>query len=163
MQNSKHTSGVVSGIMLPIGLICLFAFCSLALALLGGRAYKQIQTKVDDGFNSTVAASYLRTKLSHNNRTGSVSLREEQGIQMLVIESVTGGQQYETRIYVKDGYLIENFERADADFASVSGMRIAQVDSCVFTLEDGLFTAEITTPLGSVVKTSFAIVEGGRL
>ncbi|MGD9559163.1 MAG: DUF4860 domain-containing protein [Oscillospiraceae bacterium] len=147
-----------------MGLICLFAFCSLALALLGGRAYRQIQAGVEDSFGSTVAASHLRTKLSQNNAVGAVSLRDEGGVQVLAIATTTGEADYETRIYLHEGTLWERFVTADTPFSTVGGIQIAQLARCTFAISpDGLFTSEIESSEGSVVRVAFALAEGGVL
>ena len=89
MQNRKRSFGLPASVLLPIGIICLFAFCSLALAVIGGRAYKNIQHDINDHFGVTVSAHYLRTKLSQNNTAGSISLRRQGDADMLVIASTT--------------------------------------------------------------------------
>ncbi len=160
MQGRQNKSGALAGILLPLGLICLFAFCSLLLALMGGQAYKSIQNGVDDSFDSTVTANYLRTKLAQNNRAGAISLRTEGDIEVLVIASGTGNERYETRIYVQDGRLMENYAMASAPFSPEGGMSIAKVRSCSFSIEDGLFTAEIESPAGYSTRTVFLLAQG---
>ncbi len=159
---SKSKTGEAAGILLPMGLVCLFAFCSLALALMGGQAYRQIQASVAEGFDTTVAAGYLRTKLSQFNHGGTVSLRNEDGVQVLAIESTLDGTAFETRIYLYEGRLMENFERADAPFFPVGGMQVARLESCAFSLgQDGLFTAEMVGQNGEAGTASFAMAQGG--
>lgn len=162
MRDNAKRSGSVVGVLLPMGLICLFAFCSLALALLGGRAYRQVQAGVDDAFDSTVAASYLRNKLTHNNEAGRVSLREEGAFEVLVIRDERGETAFETRIYVIDGQLRETFVPADAVFEAASGVTIALVGGCTFNLSaDNVFTAEIESPGGVHSRVVFALAGGG--
>ncbi len=164
MQKSSHRNGIATGILLPMGLVCLFAFCSLALALMGGRAYRQIQANVDDSYGAGVAASYLRTKLSQNNSAGAVSLRSEGETQVLVISSEAEGRAYETRIFFAEGQLLELFISAEAGFGDEGATRIAEVAGCNFNMdEDGLFTAEFISPSGAVARTAFATTRGGRL
>lgn len=164
VRSSKNKGGEAVGILLPMGLVCLFAFCSLALALLGGQAYKQIQSSVSDGFGPTVAAGYLRTKLSQFNHDGTILLREEGTMQVLVIEHDVNETAYETRIYLHEGRLMENFERADTPFAAVGGIQIAQLENCSFRIgEDGLFTAQMQGPDGQASTASFALAQGGSL
>lgn len=163
MQNKKQTSGAVAGVLLPMGLVCVFAVCSLALAILGGRAYKAIQASANDGVNSTIAANYLRTKLAGADAEG-VQLREENGTQLLAIVNEVDGVSYETRIYQHQDALMESTETGGQPFEPAGGMTIARVQSCVFTLDaDGLFTAEITSLEGTVTRTSFAVAKGGCL
>lgn len=162
-QNKKLNSGMISGILLPLGLICLFAFCSLALALMGGRAYKQIQAGVDDSFGTTVAASYLRTKLSQNNGLDVVSLRQQDDIEMLVIKTQISGRDFETRIFMWQGQLMETFVAADSDFSTGGGISIARIKSCDFSISaENLFTAEIESMAGTKTRTAFALLTGGE-
>jgi hypothetical protein len=165
MQTKKPSSGLVSGILMPMGLVCLFAFCSLALALLGGQAYKNIQTGVDDSYGASVASAYLRTKISQANRGDEVLLRDEGGVQLLVIRTVLGGATYETRIYMHEGRLMEShFEDAEAPFNPAGGVLISRLSSCAFNIDgDGLFTAEIVGENGVIAHTAFAVAEGGNL
>lgn len=164
MTKTNNKSGIVAGILLPMGLVCLFAFCSLALALYGGSAYKQIQSGVEDSFGPSVTAGYLRQKLSQFNENGGIALRDEDGTQVLVIASQSGDVAYETRIYMKDGRLMENYERADTVFTGMGGVQIAVLTGCEFSLdEDGLFTATIESLDGAVTRASFATAQGGGL
>lgn len=159
-MDNNRASGVVSGILLPIGLVCLFAFCSLALALFGGRSYRQIQQGIDDSYDSTVAANYLRTKLSQNNTQDAISLRDEAGLQVLAILSEQDGTAYETRIFATDGQLKEAFVQADSPFQKTAGTDVADVESCLFAIDGGLFTAEIVSVLGTTTRTAFSLAGG---
>ena len=145
-----------------MGLICLFAFCSLVLALMGGQAYRQIQAGVDDAFGSNVAASYLGAKLVQNNTAGAVALRGEGDDQILTISMPIGDEVYETRIYLHDGQLKETLVLAGEEHRPNEGMSIAQVRSCRFGIAaDGLFTAELVSPAGVRTRVAFALLEGG--
>lgn len=161
MMGNRHKTGVVAGVLLPMGLVCLFAFCSLALALMGSRAYKQIQGIIDDSFGSTVAANYIRTKLRQNNDKGGITLRQEQGYELLVIESRTEADIFEIRIFWDNGELRESFVQADTAFDPALGVAIAKVRSCKFSISpDGLFEANIESPQGAHTRTAFALLEG---
>ena len=164
MRRTKQRSGVVAGILLPMGLICLFAFCSLALALLGGKAYKNIQGNVDKSYSGTVAASYLRTKLGQNNAAGNITLKEGDGTQVLVIATVIQEREFETRIFMHEGKLVETFGSASQPLDATAGNTIATLKSCDFEIaDDGLFTASFENAEGEVTRTAFALTEGGHL
>ena len=164
MRQKRYRSGVVSGILLPLGMVCLFAFCALALALLGGRAYKQIQGNVDRSHGSSVAASYLRTKLSQNNSGGTILLEEQNGVQTLVITTDIQGRSFDTRIFMHEGQLVETFGPSGAEAGTAGGNLIANLSACTFALdEDGLFTAMLVGTDGTTARSAFALTEGGRL
>lgn len=157
MNTASKKSGAVIGILLPVGLICLFAFCSLALALMGGQAYKQMNNSIDDSYGSTVTASYLRTKLAQNNQAGCISLSEEDGMQVLTI--LTGlDATYETRIFMHDGALRESVVTSGRELNVAQSTEIAQVQSCTFTVQDdGLLEVEIVSPGGVSTRLAFAL------
>ncbi len=161
-MRQKKSSGTVIGILLPMGLVCLFAFCSLALALMGGRAYKAIQANVDAGYGSTVAASYLRTKLSQNNQKGQVSLLMEDGVQVLTISATQGETSYLTRIYMDGGELKESYQPASAAFSPGAGVTIAKLRECSFAIDgqSGLFTASLLSEEGTATRVAFALAGG---
>ena len=162
MRKKSESSGAALGILLPMGLICLFAFCSLALALMGGQAYKSIQNSIDDSFGSTVAASYLRTKLIQNNEASLVSIEQEGPYEVLVIRSEQENDTFLTRIFVEEGELKESYTPLDTAFSPSSGVTIAYVNECRFAIsEEGLFTAEILSENGTSTRTAFALAGEG--
>lgn len=168
MRHKKHRGGVVAGILLPMGLTCLFALCSLALALIGGQAYKDIQAQVEDSHDTTVAASYLHTKLSQTATAGAVTVREQDGAELLVITAEVNGAAYETRIFLADTEsgprLVETFGSADLPLDTASANTIASISRCSFSLDEaGLFSAELESAAGTVTRTAFALLQGGRL
>lgn len=157
MRHGTNKSGAIAGILLPMGLVCLFAFCSLALALLGGRAYKAIQASVDENFETSVAANYLRTKVTQNNAAGRVELRREGAFDLLVITSGTEDNLFETRIYVIDGELRETYVPASVPFEAATGITIAQVEDCAFSIENGLLRAGILSTSGVNAEVAVAL------
>lgn len=164
MHQFKKGSGLVTGVLLPVGLICVFAFCSLLMAVMGARAYRSLQTNNDDSYGSTVAANYLRTKLAQNNAAGRIELRDEGGVQVLVIREEGEELNYETRIFVHGGNLREIYVSENQLFVAQSGTVIAPLQSCIFSIDDeGLFEAEITSPRGIVTNTAFSLVEDAHV
>lgn len=159
MKQTRQRTGVIAGVLLPLGLICVFAFCSLALALMGGEAYKGTNDTIDDSYNTTVVASYLRTKLAQNNRADAVQVRNMDGVEYLIITTENG---YETHIFVYNGILYESMVMAGQPLDSNSySVEIARVQSCTFAIsDDGLFEAEIVSGGGSTTRLAFALAQG---
>ncbi len=152
--------------LLPLGLVCVFAVCSLALALIGGRAYRDIQEDVALGYDSRIAATYLRTKLSQDNVAGAATLRTEGTYEVLVLARATDSGSLETRIYMDGGKLKEAYVPAGTAFDASLGTAVAVLDDCVFTIdENGLFTADIVCTDGQPQRMQFALAggEGGRV
>lgn len=164
MDKAGYKRHMVEGFLLPLALVCLFAFCSLALGVMGGRAYKAINESIDDSYGSVVTANYLRTKLLQNNRQGAISIEEENGVQVLRIVSQQGGQPYETCIFVYDGALRESYGPVGNELVVESGVEIAKIAECRFSMAgDGLFEAAIVSPAGVHTRTVVALVQGAGL
>ncbi|MDL2324148.1 DUF4860 domain-containing protein [Ruminococcaceae bacterium OttesenSCG-928-A16] len=164
MQKKQKRSGIIAGVLLPMGIICLFALGSLVLALYGGRVYKSIQLCGADEFETTITANYLRTKLSQNNKVDAIWLANQGGTQVLTIELKTDEGVYETRIFVHQGQLMESFTSQSKAFAVEDAVPISAVQSCTFSiLDDNLFLAEITSPNGAFTRVAFALVQGGSV
>ena len=163
MQRLIRRNSMLSS-LLPLGLVVVFALSSLALALMGGQAYRKIQDGVTQSYDSVIAASYLRTKLSQDNLADAAALRTEGTYQVLVLTrpSQTGTGVVETRIYVDGGYLKESFVPGGTAFDAALGVPVAAVKSCTFTIdENGLFTATIVCPNGDEVRSVFALAQEG--
>lgn len=163
--NRQNRSNAAGGILLPLGLICLFAFCSLLLAILGTRAYSSVQQSIDNDFGATVTANYLRTKLGRANAQNAVEIRQIEGVQVLAIATQAGGMQFETRIYVYEGQLMEDYVDADAPLrqpGAPGSVVIAQVQSCHFEITpDHLLTVDIVSHGNAKSRLVFALLEGG--
>ena len=163
MKNGKKSYELIIGIVLPMLLICVFAFCSLGITLMGAQAYRKLQSNWVDEFGSSVAANYLRTKISQNNIEGSIYLKTEGDYNVLVIEDTQQEEPYETRIFVKDNDLKEIFVRKDTPFDENQGNTIAQVSLCEFSIDGGIFSAEIRSVEGGHTRVAVALAGGGAL
>jgi hypothetical protein len=162
-RSKKQSSGTITGVLLPLGMICLFAFCSMFLLLTGLNVYRQLRQGSESVFGSTVAYSYLHTKISQNNAEGTISLREESGTQMLVLSNPNQGENpYETRIYFFGGELCELFTPANEPFDPNLGTTITPLLHCNFSIEQGLFEADMMTVEEESIHMAFNLAgEGG--
>lgn len=162
MRKKLSSSGIVAGVLVPMGIICLFALGSLALALFGGQVYQNIQAFGEYDFETTVMAYYLRTKLLQNNTPGAVHLETQDGIEMLAIDAEGGDGIYQTRIFVYDGQLMEIFAAKDKALDMEDATVVAKVRECRFSIsENNLFMAEIIADNGDYTRVAFALVQGG--
>lgn len=157
MHKRARGGGLITAVLLPMGLICIFAFCSLLLVVVGVDVYRQVQDSGDRSYDSAVLASYLRTKVVQNNVEGCIYLRDEDGLEVLVIESAAQGTELETLIFFQDGKLYEGLKLAEDDFNPGLASAIASVDGCSFAITDGLLTAELLIPGGEVARVAVTL------
>lgn len=104
-MSTKKTGNSFATFLLPFLLVCLFAVCSLFVASFGLKIYSGIQKDTDLSYQNRTCASYLTTKIRQSSGAGHVAVAE----QVLILTETLDGQTYDTRIYLKDGQLVESF------------------------------------------------------
>ena len=108
MRTRRHA---VNG-LLTLLIYGIFALFSLFLVVIGARVYRNIVAAGRENTQLRSSFSYVANKVRMSTRAaGSVRLEEQEGMEVLVLESGTEG--YETRIYYYDGALREAYQASD--------------------------------------------------
>ena len=131
-----------------------FVMSFLLLVSFGTRIYRSIAVSGEETSLSRTLSSYLHTA-SKMNEAG-IFIQEKEGKTILCIREET--TDYGNRIYLHEGYLVEDFGRLDGDLYADSAMKIAPCT--VFEIErvnDALM--KIVTDDGEVF---IALFEGGN-
>ena len=115
----------------------IFALFSLLLVVVSAQVYRNIVSAGQRNTQTRAAFSYVAGKLRMSTQTaGSVELREEEGITVLVLDAPTEG--YETRIFYYDGAIRELYQASDQEFIPEMGEKIAETSDCyIETTEEG--------------------------
>ncbi len=117
-MNYGHTRQYTFYYSLPaLILICMFAFCVFLGASFGIRSYNTVYEGSERNFIGRTGLTYIATKL---RQTDIISASAAAPHELLLTEEIDG-QRYTTRIFIKDGALIEAFGRAGEDFGGLSG------------------------------------------
>lgn len=104
----------------------IFALFSLMLVVTGARVYRNIVNTGNENTQIRSSFSYVANKVRMSARSaGTVRMEEREGIDVLVLESLTEG--YETRIYYYDGALREAYQAADQDFLPEMGEELMEL------------------------------------
>ena len=111
-QTQSASSGKQTGNLFSIILIGLFALFSLLVAVMGIQIYQKILSTAESNNQARASLGYVAGKLRTGDEAGMVYLREENGIEVLVIAEDLG-DILETRIYFYDGALWESYEYAE--------------------------------------------------
>lgn len=100
-----------------------FALFSLLLVVVGARVYRNIVSTGQENTRVRAAFSYVAGKVHMS--TGSLSLKEEGDLKILVLGTQTEG--YETRIFYYDGAVRELYQESEQEFLPEMGEKIVEV------------------------------------
>lgn len=111
-----------------LALFALLLGCILALVLLGGGLYERLAA--GERQNSAVRASldYLSTRVRAADRQGAVRLEEGPEGPALVLAEAPEEGGYELRIYLYEGWLVEDYAPAGSAYAPDGAQPVAESD-----------------------------------
>ncbi len=141
-------------------ILCIFSVTVLSLLLTGANTYKNITQKDRAAQNEQIVSLYISNKVFQAESAQAVSVRAEDGVDVLSIESEEGGEMCITRIYCYNGWIMELFSEADYEFSAGDGERITPADSLKMSLDGGLLTVEIDAD--DQIRRVYSLKEGSR-
>lgn len=122
--------------LFPALLFFVFLLCTIFTILIGSRVYQNIRERDYTSFRTDTALAYITNKVRQSDRADAVSVREENGCQVLVLTSDYDGTAFETWIYQMDGALWELFSQKDSGLDVYAGQMIMECDPISFTIEE---------------------------
>lgn len=129
MREGRHA---VNG-FLTLLIYGIFALFSLLLVVTGARVYKGVVAVGNENTQMRSSFSYVANKVRMSTRAaGTVCLKEQEGVQVLVLASTLEG--YETRIYYYEGALWEAYQAVDQPFTPELGEKL--MDLSMFQIEE---------------------------
>lgn len=138
--NRHHMDGLIALLLFGV-----FAACVLAVLLTGANAYQRLVRRDQAAYERRTCAQYIAARVRQADRDGEVQVSGFEGVQALVLGQ---GNEYITRLYFLDGWLMELYAAADAGLAPEDGAPVLEIEGLELSLEDGLLTAEIGVPGG---------------
>ncbi len=136
-SGKKSISGPAAALLL-----CVFAIMILSVLLSGAGAYQRLTVRGQESYDSRSCAQYVTTRLRQAPSAESVELRTFGGSDCLCIFEEIEGEEYLTRVYCHDGWIMELFTSADGDFAPGDGEKIIKADSLLLSMEGGVLRVE---------------------
>lgn len=125
----------------------VFAVCVLLVLLSGADVYQRLTKEGECQYDRRTAAQYLTTRVRQGE---TVTVGEFSGLDTLEFRETVNGQRYITRVYCYNGYLRELFTMEDGSFLPEEGEKLLKAEDLSLSAENGLLTAQITLPDGSV-------------
>lgn len=137
----------------PLTLFGIILLAVLILVTVGTRVYKIVVEAQADSDGRRAGLSYLSARVRAADVENSVVLGEgPEGTALVLLEEDVDGSVYETRIYLYEGWIMEEYTVAGAEFSPSDAVAVSKTNSFapVF-IKDNLL--EITTDQG-VVKAA---------
>lgn len=121
--------------LFPALLFFVYLLCTIFTILIGSRVYENIRERDNSSFHTNTALAYVTNKVRQGDRINAVSIRENNGCQVLVLTEDYDGTAFETWIYQMDGALWELFTQKDSGLDVSSGQMIMECEPVSFFLE----------------------------
>lgn len=121
--------------LFPSLLFFVYLLCTIFTILIGSRVYENIRERDNTSFHTNTALAYMTNKVRQGDMADAVSIREDNGCQVLVLTSDYDGTLFETWIYQMDGALWELFTQKDSGVDIYSGQMIMECEPVSFSLE----------------------------
>ena len=133
----KRTNPSRSGAeqLFPALLFFVYLLCTIFTILIGSRVYENIRERDNVSFHTNTALAYMTNKVRQGDTANAVSIREDNGCQILVLTSDYDGVLFETWIYQMDGALWELFTQKDSGVDVYSGQMVMECEPVSFSLE----------------------------
>lgn len=141
--------GEINSHIFPITLFSIFFTAILILVSAGSTIYVSLVDSQSLNNDTRGSLSYLSARLKAGDSSGGVIVSQGPESNAVVLrETDSEGDSYETRIYLYDGYLCEEYSFANTPIAPKSSTRIAKTNKFdVKILQDNLL--ELTTQQGN--------------
>jgi|UPI0004E13070 hypothetical protein len=120
----------------PMLLFVLFGFCLMGLTFLGAKDYEGLAKKRDAYFQETTCADYIRTKIGDFDSLDQVAVGEFADSDAIYLYETYQEQSYETILYIKDGYLYEQFQNTGDNISAGAGNKIMEAEEWNVTMTD---------------------------
>lgn len=118
-----------------LAILGVFAIGSLVLCNVGVRVYKNIVMNNNENFKQRTSLLYMATKLRQYDRTDSISMKEIDGINVLVLQEPVN-TDYETYIYFQDGAIKELLTEKANPAELNAGLKVVEVQDFQMNMSD---------------------------
>ena len=143
-------------------LFCVFSAGILSVLLGGAGVYRRLTKRDQASYDSRTCAQYLATKVRQASAPDAVVLSEfGEGDALCILEEIDG-EDYVTRVYCWDGWLMELFSIAGEGFAPEDGERILKISGIEIECKGEMLSVKTWGETGDVMEQKlFLRGEGG--
>ena len=138
----------------------VFAVCLMVVLLTGADSYQRLTERDQAASDSRTCAQYLATRVRQADEDQAVAVEQFGGSDALCFRQSIVGEEYVTRIYVHDGWLMELFSPAWAELEPADGERIMSARSLEAEEQDGLLRLSVAPEDGEAVEVLLSLRSG---
>lgn len=145
--------------MFPSLILGVF-FVAMLLALISGvMVYQSISGNIDKANTAREGAGLICNAAHANDADGAIAVGQGPEGRSLVIVEKTADGTYETRFYLSDGKLLQEYSVAGSPYTPENASVVTTTSTFDFTYQDGLLT--VSTDQGTA-ETALRSLEGGK-
>ena len=130
--------------LLALILFGVFAVSILVVLLCGADAYNRLTQRDQAAYEHRTGLQYVAARVRQADAAGEIRVEPFGETSALVL-----GQEYLTRVYYYDGYIMELYADASAELEPQDGEKILPASDLSFTLSDDLLNISFTDSQGS--------------
>jgi|GEM_PF-2514312 len=123
-----------------MALFALMLLVILGVSALSGRMYERITESRAANMQARSTLAYVSTRIALSDEEGTLSVEEGEHGDVLVINEPYVNNGYETRLYLSDGYLVEEYTPDDVEDAQTVLQKVAPCTSFSVTIDGRLAT-----------------------
>ncbi len=154
MQQRKFSVDIVFVFML----FCVFTLSALFLSVIGADVYARNVDASEGNYNIRTSILYLTEKVRQNEKAGYIRTDTANGEGAIVLTEVYDDVEYETWIYIEDGYLCEVFMGSGMAVSPGIGQKIMPLESLAVDIDDNnLLTLSITDEKGRMYSSNVVL------
>ena len=123
-----HIDGLIALLLFGV-----FAVCVLAVLLTGADAYRRLTQRDRAAYDRRTCVQYVATRVRQADALNGVSVEDFNGMPCLTLRD---RDDYVTRVYCDDGYLMELYCDADMEMEPEDGEQVIPASELDLSLED---------------------------
>ena len=136
-------------LLLVLIVFSIFAVGALFLCAVGANTYRDTTAVMQQNYDYRTGVMYLAEKTRQSDVAGSISIRQLDGVDALVLVEQQTGRGYETWIFVYNNNLCEQLIASGAEVKLSLAQVIMPMESMELILDrTGLLTINLVTPDG---------------
>lgn len=156
----------ISGIF-PVLSFAVLAACIVIVLVTGARLYGRSNQQDSVDYYRRTVTGYITTRFMQSNVEGRFfvgdfheALPRSSGNTLFFTETI-GGKEYVTRVYCHEGNVYELFSPLEASIAPEYGEKVLPVNNIDFSVNNGLFLADVTFNDGENTVIRLSLRAGG--
>lgn len=142
MNFAKRDKSIMD-VFFMIALLGVFIVSALFVLLFGAKIYEKTVKDSDKNFSTRTARSYITEKIRSHDYSGGIEIIsdvEDAANSIMILKDFANEKEYNTYIYVDNGFLKEYMAPAEVDFSKDRGTQILEVGSFFADkVNDGMF------------------------